>query len=72
MCSVDVEGDEDITYEEYEWCGQTRIRTSTLLPGGLGASGFPTLQKEEDDDDDLDLDVDGDDEASYGQAQYPL
>lgn len=31
---MDVEGDEQC--EEYTWAGQTRIRATTLLQGGLG------------------------------------
>ena len=67
--SVDIEGD---TYEEYEWCGETRIRTTTLLPGGLGASGFQTAAKATSDEEDFDLDVDGNDEDHFGQPQYPF
>lgn len=33
---IDVEGE---SYEEYEWAGQTRIRTSSLLQGGYAATG---------------------------------
>lgn len=33
---IDVEGE---TFEEYEWAGQTRIRTSSLLQGGYAATG---------------------------------
>jgi len=29
--SIDIEGG---TFSEYEWAGQTRIRASSLLPGG--------------------------------------
>lgn len=28
---VDVEGDADDQYEEYEWCGQTRVRATQML-----------------------------------------
>lgn len=34
--NVDVEGEGNSeAYEEYEWAGQRRIRTSTLLVGGF-------------------------------------
>lgn len=33
---IDVEGE---SFEEYEWAGQTRIRTSSLLQGGYAAAG---------------------------------
>lgn len=33
---IDVEGE---SYEEYEWAGQTRIRTTSLLQGGFAAAG---------------------------------
>ncbi|XP_074642138.1 E3 ubiquitin-protein ligase RNF220-like isoform X2 [Tubulanus polymorphus] len=64
---VDIEGDEQ--YEEYTWCGQTRIRASSMLEGGLKASGFKTSSRGEDDDD-VNLDVDGDDGDVYGRPQY--
>ena len=31
---MDIEGDDDV-YEEYTWAGQTRIRATSMLPGGL-------------------------------------
>lgn len=34
--SIDVEGE---TFEEYEWSGQTRIRASSMLPGGYANAG---------------------------------
>ena len=30
---IDVEGEED--YEEYTWAGQTRIRATSMLHGGV-------------------------------------
>ncbi len=33
---VDIEGEGE--YEEYTWAGQTRIRATTMLPGGLAGT----------------------------------
>jgi hypothetical protein len=54
----------------YEWAGQTRIRASTLLPGGnYSAAGIGiTIQKEENDEEELN--VDGDETQIYGPSQY--
>lgn len=39
--SVDIENENGNRFEEYEWCGQKRIRATTLLEGGFrGATGF--------------------------------
>ncbi|XP_048757551.1 E3 ubiquitin-protein ligase Rnf220-like isoform X1 [Ostrea edulis] len=65
---VDVEGDEQC--EEYTWAGQTRIRATTLLQGGLGGSGFQTYSSRRHIEEDIDLDVDGDDSKQYGEPQY--
>jgi len=60
---IDVD-DED--YEEYEWAGQKRIRSTSLFKGGLKAAGFLTIKKTREDEV---LDVTGDDEV-IGDAQY--
>jgi len=60
---IDVD-DED--YEEYEWAGQKRIRSTSLFKGGLKAAGFLTIKKTREDEV---LDVIGDDEE-IGTAQY--
>lgn len=60
---IDVD-DED--YEEYEWAGQKRIRSTSLFKGGLKAAGFLTIKKTREDEV---LDVTGDDEE-IGEAQY--
>ncbi|XP_062612962.1 E3 ubiquitin-protein ligase Rnf220-like isoform X2 [Saccostrea cucullata] len=65
---VDVEGDEQC--EEYTWAGQTRIRATSLLQGGLGGSGFQTYSSKRHMDEDVDLDVDGDDSKQYGAPQF--
>ncbi|XP_044522203.1 E3 ubiquitin-protein ligase RNF220-like [Gracilinanus agilis] len=57
-------------FEEYEWCGQKRIRATTLLEGGFRGSGFIVCNGKENPDSDADLDVDGDDTLEYGRPQY--
>lgn len=59
------------TYEEYEWAGQTRIRVSSMLPGGgysgVGMRSTNTTTTDED----LNVNVDGDDDTTvYGQSQF--
>ncbi|XP_064415815.1 E3 ubiquitin-protein ligase RNF220a isoform X3 [Latimeria chalumnae] len=66
--SVDVENEN--RFEEYEWCGQKRIRATTLLEGGFRGSGFVMCNSKENHDSDADLDVDGDDTLEYGKPQY--
>ncbi|XP_035828153.1 E3 ubiquitin-protein ligase RNF220 [Aplysia californica] len=64
--AVDVEGE----FEEYEWAGQTRVRATTLLPGGFAASGFQTHNSRRDGDEEGELNVDGDDTEEYGKPQF--
>lgn len=33
--TVDIENENGNRFEEYEWCGQKRIRATTLLEGGF-------------------------------------
>ncbi|XP_066454098.1 E3 ubiquitin-protein ligase RNF220 isoform X5 [Eleutherodactylus coqui] len=68
--SVDIENENGHRFEEYEWCGQKRIRATTLLEGGFRGSGFVMCSSKEMHDSDADLDVDGDDTLEYGKAQY--
>ncbi|XP_041417380.1 E3 ubiquitin-protein ligase RNF220 isoform X7 [Xenopus laevis] len=68
--SVDIENENGNRFEEYEWCGQKRIRATTLLEGGFRGSGFVMCGNKENHDSDADLDVDGDDTLNYGKAQY--
>jgi hypothetical protein len=56
-------------FETYTWAGQTRIRATSLLEGGLTASGFQT-HKGKDQDVDFDLDVEKDHTAIYGPSQF--
>ncbi|XP_051717329.1 E3 ubiquitin-protein ligase RNF220a isoform X7 [Ctenopharyngodon idella] len=68
--SADVEGENGTRFEEYEWCGQKRVRATTLLEGGFRGTGFAMCSTKESHDSDADLDVDGDDTLEYGKAQY--
>ncbi|XP_075472314.1 E3 ubiquitin-protein ligase RNF220 isoform X6 [Ascaphus truei] len=68
--SVDIENENGNRFEEYEWCGQKRVRATTLLEGGFRGSGFVMCSSKENHDSDADLDVDGDDTLEYGKAQY--
>ncbi|NXG73557.1 RN220 ligase, partial [Baryphthengus martii] len=68
--SVDIENENSNRFEEYEWCGQKRIRATTLLEGGFRGSGFIMCSGKENPDSDADLDVDGDDTLEYGKPQY--
>ncbi|MGH0149122.1 UNVERIFIED_CONTAM: hypothetical protein FKN15_042172 [Acipenser sinensis] len=70
--SVDIDGENGSRFEEYEWCGQKRVRATSLLEGGFGGTGFVTCSTKENHDSDADLDVDGDDTLEYGKVQYPL
>ncbi|XP_035279549.1 E3 ubiquitin-protein ligase RNF220a isoform X8 [Anguilla rostrata] len=68
--SADVDGENGTPFEEYEWCGQKRVRATSLLEGGFRGTGFATCSTKESHDSDADLDVDGDDTLEYGKAQY--
>ncbi|XP_037356396.2 E3 ubiquitin-protein ligase RNF220 isoform X1 [Talpa occidentalis] len=68
--TVDIEHENSNRFEEYEWCGQKRIRATTLLEGGFRGSGFVMCSGKENPDSDADLDVDGDDTLEYGKPQY--
>lgn len=50
--NIDVEG-----FEEYEWAGQSRVRATSMLQGGVSSLGTSISMAEEDED----LVVDGDD-----------
>ncbi|XP_038819880.1 E3 ubiquitin-protein ligase RNF220-like isoform X6 [Salvelinus fontinalis] len=68
--SADIDGENGTRFEEYEWCGQKRVRATTLLEGGFRGTGFAMCSTKESHDSDADLDVDGDDTLEYGKAQY--
>lgn len=59
--NIDVEG-----FEEYEWAGQSRVRVTSLLEGGVSNLGTSLSMADEDED----LVVDGDDAQLYGSPQY--
>ncbi|XP_063598924.1 E3 ubiquitin-protein ligase RNF220-like [Penaeus indicus] len=65
---VDVEGDGDDQYEEYEWCGQTRVRATQMLraEGQLHALGTKVERGSEDEM----VDVCDDAADAFGPAQY--
>ncbi|KAG5883740.1 hypothetical protein JTB14_008582 [Gonioctena quinquepunctata] len=63
------ESDENIdveAFEEYEWAGQSRIRATSLLQGGMSNLGTSMNMSEDDED----LNVDVDDSQMYGSPQY--
>ncbi|XP_035392171.1 E3 ubiquitin-protein ligase RNF220a isoform X4 [Electrophorus electricus] len=66
----DVDSESSTRFEEYEWCGQKRVRATSLLEGGFRGTGFAMCSTKESHDSDADLDVDGDDTLEYGKAQY--
>ncbi|XP_039260581.2 uncharacterized protein LOC120336878 isoform X1 [Styela clava] len=68
---VDVE-DDDGAFEEYEWCGETRVRATTLVHRDLLAStpGFHVMRNAENEDSDQDLNVETDETCEYGVVQY--
>uniref|UniRef100_A0A182P7D2 RING-type domain-containing protein n=1 Tax=Anopheles epiroticus TaxID=199890 RepID=A0A182P7D2_9DIPT len=63
--SIDVEGE---SFEVYEWAGQKRVRTTTML--GAGAHGALGVRLTYADDTDDELNVDGDESQVYGPPQY--
>lgn len=64
--SIDVEGE---SFEVYEWAGQTRIRSTTMVPqSGAFPSTAVRVTNAEDTDDELN--VDGDETQIYGPPQY--
>uniref|UniRef100_A0A182F960 Uncharacterized protein n=1 Tax=Anopheles albimanus TaxID=7167 RepID=A0A182F960_ANOAL len=63
--SIDVE---EVSYETYEWAGQKRIRSTTLLPPTALAGVAVRVTNADDTDDELN--VDGDESQVYGPPQY--
>lgn len=68
--SISDESDDEIDVgETYSWCGQTRIRATSLLEGNLSTAGIGTcISKSNENEDEL-VNIDGDDDT-YGQNQY--
>jgi len=69
LLDVDVEDSDGDDLEEYEWCGQTRVRATSMLraEGQLHALGTKVKHSEED----VDVDIEDDDEElPFGESQY--
>lgn len=65
------ESDEIDVGESYSWCGQTRVRATTLIEGNLSALGIGTCVKSNEIDEDTEVNIDGDDDTQiYGASQY--
>jgi E3 ubiquitin-protein ligase RNF220 len=66
------ESDDEIDVgESYSWCGQTRIRATTLIEGSLSSTGIGTCVSKLTEDEDTEVNIDGDDETqAYGSTQY--
>jgi hypothetical protein len=57
--------------ESYSWCGQTRIRATTLIDGTLSSAGVGTILTKVNEDEDSEVNIDGDDDTQvYGTSQY--
>lgn len=54
-------------FESYTWAGQTRIRATSLVEGGLRGAGFMTITRG---DEDAELDIENVDEEPGGSAQF--
>lgn len=69
---VSDESDDEIDVgETYSWCGQTRIRATSLIEGNLSTAGIGTcISKSNENDEDEMVNIDGDDTEIYGQNQY--
>jgi len=57
-------------YETYSWAGQTRVRATSLVPGGMAALGYATTSSRQSQDVDDDLEVEEDETHTFGQSQY--
>ncbi|XP_022087777.1 E3 ubiquitin-protein ligase RNF220-like isoform X2 [Acanthaster planci] len=64
---VNVDGEDD-DFEEYTWCGQTRVRATSMLDSRFREAGFEVGRKEAECD--TELNVDDDDTAEYGPEQF--
>ncbi|XP_071799644.1 E3 ubiquitin-protein ligase RNF220-like isoform X2 [Asterias amurensis] len=66
---IDVDGEEEEEgFEEYTWCGQTRVRATSMLDSRFSEAGFEVGRKETDCD--AELNVDDDDTAEFGPEQF--
>lgn len=65
------ESDDEIDVgESYSWCGQTRVRATTLLESSLSSTGIGTCVSKSNEDEDTEVNIDGDEESIYGSVQY--
>ena len=55
--------------ETYNWCGQTRVRATTLIEGSLSSSGIGTCISRSNENEDELVNIDEDDQT-YGPSQY--
>lgn len=64
------ESDDEIDVgESYTWCGQTRIRVTTLVEGGL-SSATSCITQVAKSEEDAEVNIDDDENQVYGNAQY--
>ena len=66
------ESDDEIDVgESYTWCGQTRIRATSLIESSLSSTGIGTNVNRANEDEDTEVNIDGDDDTQvYGASQY--
>lgn len=68
--STSDESDDEIDVgETYSWCGQTRIRATTLIEGSLSSTGIGMFITKSNENEDEMVNIDGDDDT-FGQSQY--
>ena len=65
----DIDIDSTFGLETYTWAGQTRVRATSLVEGGLRGQGFVSITRG---DEDAELDIEGDDDGGrkFGSDQY--
>lgn len=64
------ESDDEIDVgESYTWCGQTRVRATSLIESSLSSAGIGTNVNKLAEDEDVNIDGD-DDTQVYGPSQY--
>lgn len=68
--SSESDDDEIDVGESYSWCGQTRIRATTLIEGSLSSTGIGLPVSRSAEDEEAEVNIDGDDAQVYGEAQY--
>lgn len=67
--TTDESDDEIDVGESYSWCGQTRIRATTMIEGVLSSTVGGTCVKTAEDED-TEVNIDDDDTQVYGASQY--